>query len=243
MTEAAPKRGRGRPRKHPEQASQKAPAAPQAASVAALAPAQPAVGLSALTAPPAPQAPPLAAPVAVDPVQRPEQRPESPRMAEVRAEDPRAEAERIANEWFGHLDSLGPQRDKYHIDPHKFPDGWTYEWKTFTVVGKENPQYQVQLARAAWRAVPVIRHPELMPGGWDPNSAIIIDGMMLMERPSKITEFQKMQDQRAAKAPIDNIRAKLAGAPPGQLPRDADPRTAPKINTTYGAPDLAAKVG
>ncbi len=231
MTEATAKRGRGRPRKLAAQ--QAAPASP--------------AGLSAAPAAEAPQAavalPPvqggaLAAPAAP---QREEVRPADPRAEDIRAEDPRAEAERLAAEWFGHLDSLGPQKDRYYVDPTKIPDGWSYEWRTYTVVGKENPQYQVQLQRAGWRTVPAKRHPELMPKGYDPDGAILIDGMMLMERPKAITDFQRDRDRRDANAPIENIRAKMAGAPQGQFPRDADPRTAPKINTVFAAPDTAAK--
>ncbi len=226
MTEATTKRGRGRPRKPPAEGAKAAPA-PIAAAEPIVA-----AGLSA-----APVAPPL--PVAEPPqeAQREEMRADT--HAEMRAEDPRAEAERLAAEWFGHLDSLGPQKDKYYVDPTKIPDGWSYEWRTYTVVGKENPQYQVQLQRAAWRPVMASRHPELMPKGYE--GVVLVDGMMLMERPRAITEFRQAQDRREANAPIENIRAKMAGAPQGQFPRDADPRTAPKINTVFAAPDTAAK--
>src|ERR1700676_2790894 len=59
-------------------------------------------------------------------------------------EDPRARAARRALE-------LREQRggdmddgvDKFYIDPRIIPDGWSYEWKALTVLGKENPGYQV----------------------------------------------------------------------------------------------------
>lgn len=222
-------RGRGRPRKHPPKAAE-SPAAGLSAVPASAA--QDTVASAPLQSetPAAPEAP-----------QREELRADGPRSGEVRAEDPRAEAERIAAEWFSHLDSLGPHKDKYYVDPTKIPDGWSYEWRTYTVVGKENPQYMVQLQRARWRPVPARRHPELMPSGYDPDAAILIDGMMLMERPAAITEYQRARDKRDANAPIENIRAKLSGAPAGQFPRDADPRTAPAIKTGYQAPDIPAK--
>jgi hypothetical protein len=231
MTEATAKRGRGRPRKLTAQ--QAAPAAPAGLSAA---PAAEAPQASAV--PPPVQGEALAAPAAP---QREEVRAADPRAEDIRAEDPRAEAERLAAEWFGHLDSLGPQKDRYYVDPTKIPDSWSYEWRTYTVVGKENPQYMVQLQRAGWRPVPVRRHPELMPAGYDGSAAILIDGMMLMERPKMITDHQKERDRREAVAPIENIRAKLAGAPQGQFPRDADARTAPKVSTVYTAPDIAAQ--
>ena len=227
MTEATPaKPKRGRPRKLPNT---------DPPPVAAAAPA----GLSAAPSPPAPIMAETAAPPPVADPQRDE-----PRMADVRpdvrGEDPRAEAERVAAEWFGHLDSLGPHKDKYYVDPTKIPDAWSYEWRAFTVVGKENPQYQMTLQRGRWRPVPAKRHPELVPSGYDPEGAILIDGMMLMERPKVITDYQKARDHRDALAPIENIRAKLSGAPANQFPRDADPRTAPNIKTAYRAPDIVA---
>lgn len=222
----AAKRGRGRPRKLPTQQEGGVPAVAEVPAATA--------GLSAT---------PVVAPASTEAPQ-PEGQREEPRAADVRtdmrAEDPRAEAERIAAEWFGHLDSLGPHKDKYYVDPTKIPDGWSYEWRTYTVVGKENPQYQVQLQRAGWRAVPTSRHPELMPKGWT-DGVILIDGMMLMERPKQITDFQKERDRRDANAPIENIRAKLAGAPQGHFPRTADARTAPRLDTAFAPPDATAK--
>lgn len=228
MTETTTtKRRPGRPRKLP--GVEAAPAAtPQVAAPAGLS-AAPVVAIAP---------PPIAAPAPAETL-REEPRPTEVR-ADLRAEDPRAEAERIAKEWFGHLDSLGPHKDKYYVDPSKIPDGWSYEWRTYTVVGKENPQYQVQMQRAGWRPVPAKRHPELMPKDWA-EGVVLIDGMMLMERPKAITDFQREWDKREADAPIKNIRDKLSGAPPNQLPRDADPRTAPQIKTAFQAPDTLAK--
>lgn len=225
-TVTVPKR-RGRPRKRPTE---------QTVEAAAFEPSPQPTGLSAAPAP-APSAPEAAPP---PPPEREEMRAAESRTVEMRADDPRAEAERIAAEWFGHLDSLGPHKDKYYVDPAKFPDGWMYEWRMHSVLGKEDPQYQVYLQRSRFRFVPAKRHPELVPSGANPDSAIIIDGMALMERPQTITDFQKARDKRDAMAPIDNIRAKMAGVPQGQFPRDADPRTAPQIKTEFRPPELAA---
>jgi hypothetical protein len=232
MTETTAKRRPGRPRKLPQ-----TDAAPPPPVAVADAPA----GLSA--APMAVVAEPMPPPVQAVQAAPVEALREDPRSTDVRdslrAEDPRAEADRIAAEWFGHLDSLGPQKDKYYVDPTKIPDGWSYEWRTYTVVGKENPQYMVQLQRAGWRPVPSKRHPELMPKNWT-EGTILIDGMMLMERPKAITDFQKVRDKREAEAPIENIRAKLTGAPQGHFPRGVGGAPA-AVNTAFAPPDIAAK--
>ncbi len=207
MNATAPARPRGRPRKHPakEGAVASLPHVAEALQRAKV----PAAGLSASAPEPVQQAP----------QPQPQAIPERPDLREdMRAESPREEAERIAAEWFSHLDTLGPYKDKYYVDPKNIPDGWSYEWKTFTVVNKENPQHMRELQRNHWRPVPAKRHPELVPTGFA-GETIIVDGMLLMERPAAITDFQKRRDQAAANQPIQQIKDKLAGAPAGQFPR------------------------
>ncbi len=186
---------------------------------------------------PAPE-PPSEAPNAPQPqIQAVAERPE---MREpMREESSREAADRKAREWFQHIDSLPAGRDKYFVDPNAIPDGWTYEWKTHTVVGKENPQYQVELQRSAWTPVPANRHPEMMPTGFG-GATIDIDGMRLMERPKAITAFQKAKDERNARAPVQNIREKLSGAPAGTFERGGHPGAPVAVKTAYGPPDAKA---
>jgi len=49
--------------------------------------------------------------------------------------------------------------DRYKIDLTNVPDDWSYEWKRKTLLGKEDPSYEVNLARGGWEPVPVYRHP------------------------------------------------------------------------------------
>lgn len=159
----------------------------------------------------------------------------SPLREPLRDEDPRAAADRKAKEWFAHVDSLPDGQDKYYIDPNKIPDGWTYEWKTHEVLGKQDPQYQVALAQTAWQAVPASRHREMMPSGFR-GETIDIGGMRLMERPQQITDYQKAKERRNAQAPIDNLRAKLGAAPAGQFERGTNPGAPVSIKTTIEKP-------
>lgn len=241
----APSKPRGRPRKHPPQDGAQANSAtpPKASPIVsrgdsdadALQRAKAlAAGLSASAAAPQPDA------VQRAPQPQPPDVPERPDLREeMRAESPREEADRIAAEWFGHLDTLGPYKDKYYVDPKNIPDGWSYEWKTFTVVGKENPQHMRELQRNHWRPVDARRHPELVPTGFA-GDTIIVDGMVLMERPAAITDFQKKRDQQAANQPIQQIKDKLSGAPAGHFPRQVQGVNVPlSVNTEYlppGAP-------
>lgn len=175
-------------------------------------------------------------PVDDEPQAQPVERP--PLREAQRDEDPRAAAMRRAQEWFKHIDSLPDGTDRFYIDPHKIPDGWTYEWKRWATVGKEDPQYQVSLQQTAWSPVPAKRHPELMPTGFG-GATIDIDGMRLMERPEMITNYQKERDRRAAEAPLKGLKSKLATAPPGQFERD-NPGGAPpiKLSTRFEPPAI-----
>lgn len=124
------------------------------------------------------------------------------------------------------------ESDQFFIPPEDIPDGWTYEWKTHVVLGKENPAYQVQIARAGWEAVPASRHPSYMPHGYA-GSTIVRDGQVLMERPTEIVEQARDREYRKAR---DQVRAKeiqLGASPDGQFSRDNKGTPLAKIGKTY----------
>jgi hypothetical protein len=152
--------------------------------------------------------------------------PEAP-APKPREEDPRARAARRAMELREQTSSDDDGVDKFYIDPKIIPDGWSYEWKTYTVLGKENPSYQVSMARRGFEAVPCSRHPELMPLGYR-GETIEREGMILMERPLEITQEAKARDLRIARAQVQGKEAQLGGAPAGTFERDN--KGAPLVN-------------
>ena len=109
--------------------------------------------------------------------------------------------------------------DEFYVDPYSVPDGWTYEWKRRTIFNAEDPAHQVQLARAGWSAVPVSRHPEMMPIGGD-YAFIERKGMILMELPTELVEEKRDSELRKARAQVRHKEAQLAGTPDGTLTRD-----------------------
>ena len=119
--------------------------------------------------------------------------------------------------------------DRYKIDMTGVPDDWSYEWKRKTLLGKEDPAYEVNLARGGWEPVPVDRHPEMMPAGYK-GQTIELDGMILMERPKELTEEAKDIEKRRARAQVVAKEAQLYDTPDGTLPRDADARVKPRIS-------------
>jgi hypothetical protein len=113
------------------------------------------------------------------------------------------------------------------------PAGWTYEWKTHSVWNKEFPAYLNNLYRKGWSAVPAARHRDLVYPEYEGDS-IIIDGMLLMERPKELTDRQRIRDYRKA---VDQIRfseQKLSEAPAGTAPRDIHMKTMPRVSSHVG---------
>jgi hypothetical protein len=135
-----------------------------------------------------------------------------------RSEDPRERAARrlaeLQGHWGGELPPDTDTSDKFYFNPEIVPDGWSYEWKMWSVFGKQDPSYQVELSGTGWEAVPAKRHPELMPEGWSGNS-IERHGMRLMERPKFITDKANERELRKARLQVSNKEASLAGETAG----------------------------
>jgi hypothetical protein len=152
--------------------------------------------------------------------------------AKPREEDPRARAARRALELREQASSDDDGVDKFYIDPKLIPDGWSYEWKTFTVLGKENPSYQVAMAHKGWEAVPRSRHPHLMPLNYQ-GETIEREGMMLMERPLEITQEAKARDLRIARAQVRGKEEQLGGAPAGTFERSNKDQPLVKVKKSF----------
>jgi len=161
--------------------------------------------------------------------------PNSPASTDAKpeVEDPRERAARRVAELLGHSGEFDLDDDgvnEFYIDPKIVPDGWTYEYRRLMVLGQSDPSYQVSLAMKGWEAVPVSRHPELMPYGHD-GGTIERRGMILMERPAQITERAKARDLAKARGQVRSKEDQLRGAPAGDnSPFDASNKGSPLVN-------------
>ena len=154
---------------------------------------------------------------------------ERPSLRPSLRDDPRAAAARRAAEIRGHLGNMDEGTDDFRAPPP--PDGWEYEWKRKTVLGQEDPAYQVELARMGWEPVPTSSMPEMMPGmGNHPN--VERKGMTLMMRPAVISQEARIIEQKRAKNQIRAKEAQLNATPEGTMTRD-DERVRPKIKKGY----------
>jgi hypothetical protein len=162
--------------------------------------------------------------------------PRSEMRPEMREESPMERAKRRAAEIMDHRGTLDEGHDDFYIDPDMVPEGWTYEWKRLLLLGKEDPTYTVQLARAGWEAVPWNRcpkHRSYMPSDWSKNT-IERKGMILMERPTEVVEMARSLEHRAARDQVRSKEAQLAGTPDGTLTRDHE-KVRPSIKKGWEA--------
>jgi hypothetical protein len=165
-------------------------------------------------------------------IERRETRPEM--RAPMREEDPRVRAARRAAEIRNHIGNMDEGPDDFYINKDMIPPGWTYEWKRKSVLGQEDPAYQVQLARMGWEPVPASRHPSYMPDG---NRSVTIErkGMILMERPSELSEEARAIESKRAKMQVKQKEQQLNSAPDGQFGRDNKGNSLANIKKSYEA--------
>ena len=140
-----------------------------------------------------------------------------PMRPAMREDDPRAAAARRAAEIRGQFENVDEGVDEFRTP--RAPDGWTYEWKRRTLLGQEDPAYQVELARMGWEPVSTNRHPEMMPiQGSHP--VIERKGMVLMQRPAVISDEARATELRKARNQVRVKEQQLNAAPDGTLTRD-----------------------
>ena len=86
------------------------------------------------------------------------------------------------------LPTIEPEHDRspdpFYIDPKTVPAGLSYEWKRFALLGKEDQNYYRGMAAVGWKPVPPSRHKHFPKRG----HRIIVNGMILMQRPKKLTD-------------------------------------------------------
>jgi len=146
-------------------------------------------------------------------------------------EDSRARAARKTAEILNHNSGVFDEGVDEFRAPTA-PDGWTYEWKNKTVTGMDMHSYQVELARRGWDAVPVSRHPEMMP--IESKSAVIErKGMLLMENSTELVEQARLIERRKAIGQVKAKEAQLSGTPEGGLGHRDHAQVKPKISKGF----------
>jgi len=129
--------------------------------------------------------------------------------------DSKARAEARIRELRGNPDlAHGQDRDKYYAPSP--PDGWDYQWKLKAVLNQDDIDRIRQNELNGWEAVPLSRHPDLMPKGWK-GETIEVGGLVLMERPKIFTDEARDEERRAAKEAIFTKESQMKEGRAGDL--------------------------
>lgn len=126
----------------------------------------------------------------------------------------RGAAIRDLSEWDDLDYKVEDTSSRLHVPAEIIPEGIEYQWCTCEVFGQQMPQRLSWWQRQGWRSVPAERHP----GRWTPlgaTGAIIMDGLMLMERPKAWCDRARAHDQAKARGQMEAKKAQLRG---GDLP-------------------------
>ena len=111
----------------------------------------------------------------------------------------------------------------HYLPIEEIPEGLSYEWKRYAVVGEEDQFYLAEMRRQGWEPVHPSAHPNWVPKGYDkPN--IVRGGLILMERPIELT--------KEARAETDSLtiqRQREAEQRLGMTPRDTLTRSHPDL--------------
>lgn len=125
-------------------------------------------------------------------------------------------------------DKIAPDMyDEFYISPTIIPEGWDYNWKRKTVAGAEDKEHAIEMAQAGWEPVDSSRHPEMMPAGH--RGPIERKGMILMERPSEISDMAKDRELATARQAVRDKEQAIGISRPGQFET-----TQKKVGKSYG---------
>lgn len=149
----------------------------------------------------------------------------------MRVADSKSLAEKRAAELRAHRVGASENVDEFDVS-HLEPDGWTYQWHTWSVYEARQTTNMMASEDRGWQPVPRSHHPQLMPRDSD-SDVIIRKGAILMMMPTEIVEEYKRAEAKAARDQIRWKEQQIAGTPEGTLPRGEDARTRPKINKGY----------
>ena len=131
----------------------------------------------------------------------------------------------------------GGNPDRFFVPTDIIPTGWSYEWKTETLLGEEQTAHQMHMAENGWTPVMADRHPGLfMPSGY--TGPIRRDGLVLMERPVELTQEARAEEYAAAQQLMQAQKEQLGLALPSGFDQ-RHPGARPQVNRSYEPSDVA----
>lgn len=126
--------------------------------------------------------------------------------------------------------------DEFDIPKEMIPDNETWEWKNFSIAGKDDPFYVQGMRENGWEPVDATKCRDLVPPGY--TGPVMKKGMILMERPKHLTEEAHEEQRQLAMNQVETRVQYLADAPPGTAPRNINPKTVPNIRRNFGRAEI-----
>jgi hypothetical protein len=158
---------------------------------------------------------------------------EDARRREAEAKDPsriRQGSIRDLSEWDDMTYQPQAATSRFDVPPEIVPDGIEYQWNTSEIFSQPMTQRMAGWQKQGWRPVPAERHP----GRWTPIGAagdIVVDGLMLCERPKAWCDRAREHERRAARAQIEAKKAQFKGGDIPGVSLDAQHPSALRTNT------------
>lgn len=109
--------------------------------------------------------------------------------------------------------------------------GVTLEWKRYSCFNKPDTRHMVALRDNHWTPVPAKQYPDMMPPDQQSGN-IEHDGMVLMERPSYLTDEARQEDYANARDAVETKEAQMGQTPYGTMTRD-HVTAKPRISKSY----------
>ena len=123
--------------------------------------------------------------------------------------------------------------DKFYIPPEVIPPGMAWEWKRYSALGQEDIDHQVTLGRdGAWDPVPHESWPERLGQFGQTGNAIIVGGLILMQRPEIYSEESRVEEKQKSAARVKNHFASL------NLSDGPLPKAKARVKTDYSSVQL-----
>lgn len=107
----------------------------------------------------------------------------------------------------------------FDIPREAIPDGMVWEWKRYSMLGELDPSHQVRMRRdGAWDVVTHEQWPERLGEFGKKGEPIIVDGMILMQRPAVYSEEAVKEQLAVATEGVKN-HLKQLGLSDGPVPK------------------------
>ncbi len=123
--------------------------------------------------------------------------------------------------------------DELYIDPREVPDGYSVEWKRFSIHGKIDDEHHLGLEMDGWEYA----QPKDFPSRCGKNhkgEVVKHKDLVLMIRPKELSEEARQEDRKNAQSQVKTKLQEIGLSGQGEAPRvDGYGRPMAKVNVSY----------